>query len=394
MAHQPVTRDRSEARFAGVCAALARTWQVDAVVVRVAFVILTFITGGFAVFAYLALWALLPERGSTTEPVRRLLPFTRPWSTATLVVVVVATAAIVGGIATGTGVGALVLIALTWVILRFGLAGRRGRVTDEPMPPPPMPVPTTPFERASAAWQQRLDNIDAGRPADWTPTPADPDPAGLYDPVPAEAGMARRAGAAVRRRGRRTWFGILICLGVVWASLAISAAVGVAVTGLAWAASTLLVLGIALLWSARPLSAAWGRPRLLLPLTTLAAACTAVLLIGTVVGPPAAIERGATTSPAADRVYVGSHTIDATTASLTTDETRTYRVDVGSIEVAIPDHGNVIVRSSVSAGSIETPEHELGGVDQSDTWQRIDTPGAPVLTIEAVVGVGSIEVLP
>ncbi len=56
-------RDRTDAKLAGVCAALARTWAIDPVIVRVAFVVLAFLTNGFVIAAYAALWALLPERG-------------------------------------------------------------------------------------------------------------------------------------------------------------------------------------------------------------------------------------------------------------------------------------------------------------------------------------------
>lgn len=396
MSQPPVTRDRSEARFRGVCAALARAWHVDAVIVRVAFVVLTFITGGFAVFAYLALWALIPERGSTTEPVRRLLPFTRSWSTATLVIVVVATAAAVGGIVTGSGAGAFILIALAWIILRFGFAGRRSAAPDASMPTAPWPTPTTPFERASVVWQQRLDNVAAGRPVDWSPELDDPDPAGLYGPA-TEVGTRPRSGAAVRRRGRRTWLGILVGLGIVWGGLAGASALGLPVGGLAWSASTLLVLGVALLWTARPLSAAWGRPRLLLPLTALAGAATTVLLIGTAALPPFATgsELGGSDGVAAERIMVGEKVADLSAHSATADETLRFRVDLGSLEVLVPAEGNVVVHAQVGAGEIVTPDDsEVSGVNATKTWTRIDKPGEPVLTIDASVGLGNVEVLP
>ncbi|MBK8463238.1 MAG: PspC domain-containing protein [Nigerium sp.] len=395
MSQPPVTRDRSEARFRGVCAALARAWHVDAVIVRVAFVVLTFVTGGFAVFAYLALWALIPERGSTTEPVRRLLPFTRSWSTATLVIVVVATAAAVGGVVTGSGAGAFVLIALAWIILRFGFAGRRSGPSDSSVPPAAMPAPRTPFERTAVAWQQRLDNVAAGRPVDWSPELDDPDPAGLYGAATGVEGQPR-TGAAARRRGRRTWFGILVGMGVAGAGLAAASALGLHAGGLAWSASTLLVLGIALLWSARPLSAAWGRPRLLLPLTALTGVVTILLLAGSVVAPPqffTGVGRGPDVA-VTERILVGGHVVDLSTHAVTADETQRFRVDVGSLEIVVPGEGNVVVYGQVGAGEIIMPgSGEVSGVNATKTWTRIDTPGEPILTIDASVGLGTVEVL-
>lgn len=395
MSQPPVTRDAGESRFRGVCAALARAWNVDAVIVRVAFIFLTLITGGFAIFAYLALWALIPERGSTTEPVRRLLPFTRSWSTATLVVVVVATAAAVGGVVTGSGAGAFVLIALAWIILRFGFAGRRSPASEASRTPAPLPTPQTPFERASAAWQQRLDNVAAGRPVDWSALHADPDPAGLYGAA-APMGHQRPAGAAVRRRGRRTWLGIFIGLGAVWGGLAGASALGIHVDDLAWVASTLLVLGAALLRTARPVSAAWGRPRLLLPLTALAGTVTTVLVIGSVVAPaPFVLDsgRGAPTETT-EHIVVGEHVVDLSAHAVTADETQSFRVDLGSLDIVVPRQGNVVVRGQVGAGEVTTPDGEASGVNVDQSWTRLDKPGEPVLTIDARVGLGTVEVLP
>jgi phage shock protein PspC (stress-responsive transcriptional regulator) len=46
---------------AGICGGVARYFSVDPVAVRVAFVVLAFITGGAAVLAYLVAWLVMPE---------------------------------------------------------------------------------------------------------------------------------------------------------------------------------------------------------------------------------------------------------------------------------------------------------------------------------------------
>lgn len=57
-----LTRSRHERIIAGVCAGLADYLGLDVTLVRVGFVILSFITGAFpGILAYLVLWFLMPE---------------------------------------------------------------------------------------------------------------------------------------------------------------------------------------------------------------------------------------------------------------------------------------------------------------------------------------------
>ena len=53
MPNLPV-RERADAKIGGVCGALARAWSVDPIIIRVAFVLLGFLTNGFIVAAYAA----------------------------------------------------------------------------------------------------------------------------------------------------------------------------------------------------------------------------------------------------------------------------------------------------------------------------------------------------
>jgi phage shock protein C len=58
-------RSTSEAMLGGVAAGLGNYFKVDPTIVRAAFVILTFFTGGGFILIYLALWLLVPTAGST-----------------------------------------------------------------------------------------------------------------------------------------------------------------------------------------------------------------------------------------------------------------------------------------------------------------------------------------
>jgi phage shock protein C len=68
MARLQLARSTTDKHVAGVCGGLAEYFTLDAVLVRVAFVIAAFM--GWGVFAYLLLWILMPERteGASAPP--------------------------------------------------------------------------------------------------------------------------------------------------------------------------------------------------------------------------------------------------------------------------------------------------------------------------------------
>lgn len=56
-------RSADDRIIGGVCAGLGRYWNVDPVVLRVVFAV-SLLLGGIGLFAYLALWLLVPEEGT------------------------------------------------------------------------------------------------------------------------------------------------------------------------------------------------------------------------------------------------------------------------------------------------------------------------------------------
>lgn len=380
MPNLPV-RDRADAKLVGVCAALARTWQIDPIIVRLAFVVVGLLTNGFALAVYAVLWAILPERGDVA-PLHRLFPATRSWSWGAMATVALLVTALAAA-ATGTGPGAFVIFALAWLIVRFGFAGRgSGPATHHA--PPPLPTPTTPFERSAHAWQQRLANIDAGRPADWVPE--------FELPPPPEPDWSQHR--APRSRGLRTWLGVLIALGTTWTGLAIASAVGVLVPPLGWMAATLGVLGLALLWGASPKRASRGRPVLLLPATLLAAVATLALVVPTQL-PAAPVEAVRAAEPVLSdgttHLPIGEHTLDLASRAVT-DETVRYDLALGDLTLVVPREGNVVVTAKANLGDITLPDGAIDGFDVTRTWRRVTDPEAPTLTIEVSVGLGEVVV--
>jgi phage shock protein PspC (stress-responsive transcriptional regulator) len=135
-------RSRTERKFAGVCGGLAHYFEVDVVLVRAAWVVLSIVPGAVVggVLAYLAAWLIIPEDGreAASGGARRL----RRSRTDKRV------AGICGGLAEYFGVDATP-IRLLWVILSILCGAVVGGVLAYLVawliiPPPPdatMPMP-------------------------------------------------------------------------------------------------------------------------------------------------------------------------------------------------------------------------------------------------------------
>ncbi len=66
--YKKLQRSRTDRMLAGVCGGVATYFAVDPVLVRVAFVLLAFISGGMAVLAYLVAWVVMPEEPVAPMP--------------------------------------------------------------------------------------------------------------------------------------------------------------------------------------------------------------------------------------------------------------------------------------------------------------------------------------
>jgi phage shock protein C len=61
--YKQLRRPLDDRIVAGVCSGVARYFNVDPVLVRVAFAVLAVITWGVALLAYPVMWFLMPEEG-------------------------------------------------------------------------------------------------------------------------------------------------------------------------------------------------------------------------------------------------------------------------------------------------------------------------------------------
>ncbi len=62
-----LVRSQKGRMVAGVCAGIADYYGIDATLVRVIVAVVSIITGGAGVLAYLAAWVIIPEEGEKTS---------------------------------------------------------------------------------------------------------------------------------------------------------------------------------------------------------------------------------------------------------------------------------------------------------------------------------------
>jgi phage shock protein C len=67
-----LVRSRQGRMVAGVCAGVAEYFGIDVALVRVLVAVVTVITGGAGVLAYLAAWAIIPGQGEKTSPAENI----------------------------------------------------------------------------------------------------------------------------------------------------------------------------------------------------------------------------------------------------------------------------------------------------------------------------------
>lgn len=422
----PLRRASSGAVLGGVCAGLARRWQVDPTVLRIAMVLLALL-GGLGVAFYVGALLLVPKDGATEFPLYRLAPFTRSWSPAAAIGAVVGLGVLIT-LAVGSwlpfGAAPVVGLGFLWY---FGFHRRRHPrrpdAATHPLPGPETAAvqpaetaappaaessgarePLTDFERAAAAWRERVAQEQQGTTTEalYAPSPlSDPQPTpALYEyrptPPPAPLAVPNWTPPAPRlRRDRPKWLWplVLCLLGGGLATLAVlSAVLGVAVPALAYPATVLAALGLGLL-----IAAFAGRPRGLLPMAVLAGLVTIAMLVpmprpGRVGSEKVAYTTMAQLPTTEQNHGAGDVAVDLSALEVTETRQVQYSQGAGTLAVTLPRTGNVIVEWSIGAGEYTGPDTNRDGIDLKGSYQRILTPGAPVLTLVLHTGVGEVTV--
>ena len=447
---EALRRSTTDVKLAGLCAPLARRWNVDPVLIRVGWALLA-LSGGVGLVLYLAGWLLIPVEGSDKAPIEDVAgDVVQRWPKELWITLVVVACIVVFAAFSAIlpfSVGPAIVIAVIWY---FGFYKPRshGRPSTPPPPavdPPPLPSvpqfvrypgPPTPFTEAAEAWQQRIAEraretastreaqpvaggewpippfapiVPVAGPAGPAPIPerdpdvteheaflANPDPVGLY----AEPDVAPLVRPAARRSARRLRLVTLLVLGLTLSGLGIADYLGGPIPVVVYAASALLVVAVALV------AATWfGRARGLLPVGIL-------LLVGvlglSVSSPtetglprpsgPATIRSYTTVAqlpPGGDVLDVGRLTVDLSRLTVRSDTTYTARVDAGELELIVPSNVDVVVDYQVDFGSVtaygkqEASGSELTGVIPDPVTRPAS---APTLTVKLVMSLGQATV--
>jgi hypothetical protein len=221
---------------------------------------------------------------------------------------------------------------------------------------------------------------------------AQPDPVGIYaEPAPTAPVKMSNAKSAKRLR-----MVSLIALGLTLSALGVAQALGVAMPLAGYLAAALLVIGVTLV------VATWlGAARGLLPIGALLAV---VVLIVTAAGSalqvPVPVSSHAYTAvaelPAAgDAEDFGNLAIDLSQLAVTTDASYTAHVDVGRLDVKVPDDAHVVVNYTAEMGAVHAYGAEIQAGSEIKGQIRPPQPAEPgqhTLTLNLSVDAGNIQV--
>lgn len=391
----PLRRSIADRKVAGVAGGLGRYFNVDPLIFRVVFVTLA-IFGGSGLLLYAVGWLLVPEDGDSESEVTRLVNGRGSTKIIGGILLGIVGLIVVGNFAhTGFGFGGFV--ALVALVVAIFLISRndtgRPPVSPGPAPGPPPPpafygppvqgaygqttgtayaAPPPPAAATTAVPPPPYQGFTPPAPPSWTPPPPPPprSPLGLVT-----LSVALVAAGALVSWNLATGHDVpaeivlAICLGVVGLGLVVGTVVG--------RARGLIAVGA------------------LLVIATSIAGVSHVGLRGGVgerTWTPHTIDAVRDTY----RLGIGEARVDLSELRIPPGETVDLRIrqGVGDLTIVLPDGVPADVATDVNAGEIRLPN----GTTQNGTsvHRRYVSPrdgSLPVITIDAELGVGSMEVL-
>lgn len=357
----------------GVAGGLARHFDVDPILIRVAFVVLT-LFGGAGLIVYVGCWLLLPEDGVDRAP----LQLDDKVRDIALLALAGSGVVLVLGQTFGDGIGWP--MALAAVVIGIVLLLTRN---DRP-------------RQQMAPWQAPAASAEtgAGPQPDYPPGSADPtavlpiqQSGAACTPPMAPNRMPTPRPPDPRKRGPVLFWMTVATVVLGWGVLGMVDVSGADVAPTAYAA-----LAVALTGAALVLSSVWGRGGGLIALglaASLGLAATAGA--GVVDSDPVTVtpERiGGSYSWGA-----GTYTVDLTdaTANPRRQSHLSAELGVGELTVIVPEDVDVVVNAEVGLGDVTVFGSRQGGPGISYSAERSGE-GRP-LQIDARVGVGNLEIV-
>ncbi|WP_306743572.1 PspC domain-containing protein [Saccharothrix yanglingensis] len=360
-------------KIAGVAAGIAQRYQIDPVIVRVAFVAMA-LCNGAGVLVYLLGWLFLAQEGDESSAAEALVGRGRsstptPLTVALGIAVLPATGFFVDGGFTMVG-GVLLSVGGIYLLHRG-----RGQL-NRPAAPPTLPA----YDPGVPVQDQTTERVT---PPAWDPLGAAPfawdlpEPAGVPEPVVARSRPVRR-----RSRAGVATFGVamLVLAGSViaadhWAWFTVPHVIGLLVA----------VMGLGMVVGALRGGGAKGLLWFVVPLSLVGVGMTAADLetlrtdrIGSHRPAPTAIEQ---VQPRYE-TGIGEVDLDLTGLPGTGSVKTVVEVGVGSARVTVPANADVVATCRADLGSTRCLGAESGGEDRLETVDDDGADGPGGLRIE------------
>lgn len=360
-----IRRSRSDRKVAGVAGGLGRHLDIDPVILRVAFVVLTFF-GGVGLLLYVALWLLLPEDGQDWAKVK----LDRRSRTVALVMVGVLALLLLASNG-WWGNGALFFVCLVVVAIAAVIATQ---LPSRGQPPHVSYAPPTP----SAPSDQVTDPATATYPAAGYPP--------LSYAVPEQPRPVNP-----RKKGPILFWLALATMVVAMGVLGIADLAGADVAASAYPATALGLSAVFLL-----VGAFFGRAGGIILVGLLAYGVTAGLTIAdrwdlerTVVRPTNAAE-----VQNSYRMDSGELVVDLGRLSPADLDGREIHVsgDIGHLDIRVPQGISVDARLDIDGpGGMNAFGQDEGGLGHEMDAYHYAGPDAPTMTIDAQLDIGGID---
>jgi phage shock protein PspC (stress-responsive transcriptional regulator) len=394
-------RARKPRMVAGVAEGLSRHFDVDPLLIRVAFFALVFF-GGSGICLYVIAWLSIPEEGKHDSALSKLFRAdpNRVMGAGLVFAGIVAAVTLVGAIGFTAPNPWPLLVVSAIAIAALALFGRRG----ERPPPPPWPTtPASPYAPPSSGPAQPAPTDDA-----LTSTPPSPPPARAWwqRPLPPAAGAPPSPSGPFAPppppppppRERSHLFGLTmavaaIAVGVVWI---LDQGPFDEIVPAAYPATVLGVTAIGLI-----VGTLFGRSRLLIAVgivAALATAATAFLGPGPygerIYRPAAASEVQSTYTNGVGRLVVHLEEI----ANPRQLDGMAVRIDehVGALQVIVPSTMPVTIDAQVDHGEVAGPrpsvENDLSGGSQEAHLSSVPAGGTPALVLDIHLDYGQIAI--
>lgn len=409
----PLRRDRGSRMIAGVCGGLGRHLDIDPVVFRILFALLTFF-GGFGLLAYAAAWLFVPDDGEHESDARKLLAG-RGKLAAVAVAVLVALGFIVMVTVLSDGFDhavplLLLAAAIVAVLLWLGETGRRPPGPgDGPRPAAGGWGPTGP--RAQPWWQRPVPTWPAPTPAEpgtastaasttSTAAPSDTAPefgsnAASSNTAPSNTAPSNTTSVPKRRTRRVSGLTLSVAL-LILGVIGVLAEAGVFSIG--WTVG--LSLAVMAVGAGMVVGGLFGRARALIPLGLVLAV---PLILASAINVPLRGETGdfswaPVSAAAVDPQYnlaAGRGQLDLTAVDPNGGTVRVSAyVGAGHLTVTVPRDVAIIVTAHVGAGRMQfTDGSQHSGLDLTENFSaRAESGSRGTIVLDLKAGLGDVEV--